>query len=101
MKGREDTGTDMGLWKGPTPTMKAAMDPERSELTDKIDMMWFCIEWREMGGWYVVQRRTCGCNVEVGLRTPVLCCLHVDVRYYSIICRRDDPSSLQWASLLS
>lgn len=39
VKGREDTGTDMGLWKGPTPTMKAAMDPERSELTDKIDMM--------------------------------------------------------------
>lgn len=66
VKGREDTGTDMGLWKGPTPTMKAAVDPERSELTDKIDMMWFCIEWREMGGWYVVQRRTCGCNVEVG-----------------------------------
>lgn len=37
----------------------------------------------------------------LGLRTPVLCCLHVDVRYYSIICWRDDPSSLQWASLLS
>lgn len=65
VKGREATGTDMGLWKGPTPTMKAAMDPERSELTDKIDMMWFCIEWREMGKRYAVQRRTCGCNVKV------------------------------------
>lgn len=44
VKGREDTGADMGQWKGPTLTMKAAMDPERSQLTDKIDVMWFCTE---------------------------------------------------------
>lgn len=33
VKGREDTGTGAGLWKGPPPIMEAALDPESSELT--------------------------------------------------------------------
>ena len=78
-KGRKDPGADVGLWEGPTPIMKAILRVLSS--LGMIDMVWFCIEWRERGGHMLFSK-----DLWLQCGGGLLCCLHVHVGYLSIIC---------------